>query len=64
MIIILPHNGVNIHDVENNINKIDFTRLKGSTMKMALHLPKFKIESKFNLKPTLQDVIRKIFLVS
>ncbi|XP_008551577.1 antichymotrypsin-2 [Microplitis demolitor] len=56
MIIILPHNGVNIHDVENNINKIDFTRLKGSTMKMALHLPKFKIESKFNLKPTLQDV--------
>ncbi|XP_057318329.1 serpin A11-like [Microplitis mediator] len=62
MIIVLPDSGVDVREVEHNIYKINFTQLEGSTMKMALHLPKFKIKSKFDLKPALQDVgITEIF---
>nr|APD15628.1 serine protease inhibitor [Cotesia chilonis] len=56
MTIILPNLGVDIRDVERNISKLPRIQYRGATSKIALHLPKFKIESKFDLKPILKKI--------
>ncbi|KAG8039127.1 hypothetical protein G9C98_003434 [Cotesia typhae] len=47
---------VDIRDVERNISKLPRIQYRGATSKIALHLPKFKIESKFDLKPILKKI--------
>lgn len=59
MTIILPNLGVDIRDVERNISKLPRIQYRGATSKVALHLPKFKIQSKFDLKPILKKVTIK-----
>ncbi|XP_053596780.1 leukocyte elastase inhibitor-like isoform X1 [Microplitis demolitor] len=62
MFIILPDQHSGLRDVENNIQNINFAELEGSKSEVALHLPKFKIESKLDLKPILRNMgITEIF---
>lgn len=60
MIIILPdETSGGIHEIQNNLHLVNWTQLPGIEEEVALHLPKFKIESKLDLKPTLQNVTIK-----
>ncbi|KAH0545955.1 hypothetical protein KQX54_005000 [Cotesia glomerata] len=59
MTIILPNLGVDIRDVERNISKLATIKYHGSTSMVALRLPKFTIESEFDLKPILKEVTIK-----
>lgn len=64
MFIILPDQHSGLRDVENNIQNINFAELEGSKSEVALHLPKFKIESKLDLKPILRNVnVKNIFSI-
>lgn len=60
MFIILPNEINGLLNVESNLYKIDFGRLRGYKSSVDLYLPKFKIESKFDLKEILEKVIIKI----
>lgn len=56
MFIMLPNETNGLKDVEINLDKIKFEKLRGPSHKIHLQLPKFKIESKFDLKGVLQKV--------
>ncbi|XP_053596778.1 leukocyte elastase inhibitor isoform X1 [Microplitis demolitor] len=62
MFIILPNEINGLLNVESNLYKIDFGRLRGYKSSVDLYLPKFKIESKFDLKEILEKLgISEIF---
>ncbi|KAK0170427.1 hypothetical protein PV328_010993 [Microctonus aethiopoides] len=56
MFIMLPNETSGLKNVETNLDKINFEKLRGPAQKIHLQLPKFKIESKFDLKGVLQKM--------
>lgn len=58
MFIILPDEFNGLPKIEENHDKINYTELSnGRKTEVELTMPKFKIESEFDLKSTLQKVI-------
>lgn len=62
MFIILPNEINGLQTLEANLHKINYTQLLGPAHKVDVWLPKFKIESKFDLKEVLQKVIIITFI--
>lgn len=63
MIIILPNEVTGLRNIEEGINKIKFERLlSGEQYEIDLFIPKFKIESKIDLKNSLNKLgMKKMF---
>ena len=58
MVIMLPNDKDGLGDLEKNLKRFDFSTSFKFIMPMEyrIQIPKFKIESEFNLKKTLQDI--------
>ncbi|XP_015122619.1 leukocyte elastase inhibitor isoform X2 [Diachasma alloeum] len=63
MFIVLPNEPSGLKDLQQNLTKLDLNRLlSGSLVKVNLSLPKFKVESKLDLKAPLSDLgLKDIF---
>ncbi|XP_063995364.1 antitrypsin-like isoform X2 [Diachasmimorpha longicaudata] len=63
MFIVLPNEPSGLKDLEKNLAKLDLNRLLAGTIcKVNLSLPKFKVQSKLDLKAPLNDLgLKEIF---